>query len=67
MEFNKLGLKPWIVKQLTKLNLKKPTPVQEKCIPEILNGKDVIASAKTGEFWTVFDQKTIIKHFFFPF
>ncbi|KAJ3210644.1 hypothetical protein HK099_008194 [Clydaea vesicula] len=33
---------------MTELSIKFPTPIQVNCIPEILNGKDVIGSAKTG-------------------
>lgn len=28
--------------------VKKPTPIQENCIPKILEGKDCIGAAKTG-------------------
>ncbi|XP_030246878.1 probable ATP-dependent RNA helicase Dbp45A, partial [Drosophila navojoa] len=46
--FLKLGLRPWLAKQLTKLGLKGVTPIQENCIPPILAGKDCIGAAKTG-------------------
>ncbi|KAG5677334.1 hypothetical protein PVAND_007102 [Polypedilum vanderplanki] len=46
--FESLGLSPWICKQIKKLDLKSPTPIQEKCIPEILSGRDCIGAAKTG-------------------
>lgn len=29
-------------------DLKKPTPIQENCIPAILEGKDIIGCARTG-------------------
>lgn len=48
MDFKSLGLSDWIVKQVNKLGLKKPTPVQATCVPEILNGRDIIGAAKTG-------------------
>lgn len=28
--------------------MKKPTPIQENCIPQIIEGKDCIGAAKTG-------------------
>ncbi|XP_075165514.1 putative ATP-dependent RNA helicase Dbp45A [Haematobia irritans] len=46
--FAQLGLRPWLTKQLTKLGLKQATPIQQACIPAILEGKDCIGAAKTG-------------------
>ncbi|XP_005182432.1 probable ATP-dependent RNA helicase Dbp45A [Musca domestica] len=46
--FAQLGLRPWLTKQLTKLGLKQATPIQQACIPSILDGKDCIGAAKTG-------------------
>lgn len=46
--FESLGLCPWICKQVNKLGLKVPSPIQQNCIQEILNGNDVIGAAKTG-------------------
>ncbi|XP_031630319.1 probable ATP-dependent RNA helicase Dbp45A [Contarinia nasturtii] len=46
--FESLGIVPWIVRQTTNLGLKKPTPIQTNCIPQILNGLDCIGAAKTG-------------------
>ncbi|XP_017835344.1 probable ATP-dependent RNA helicase Dbp45A [Drosophila busckii] len=46
--FLKLGLRPWLAKQLTKLGLKGATPIQENCVPAILAGRDCIGAAKTG-------------------
>jgi superfamily II DNA/RNA helicase len=48
MPFNGLGLSESIVKAIQELGFTKPTPVQEKTIPLILKGKDIIASAQTG-------------------
>ncbi|KAL9919407.1 LOW QUALITY PROTEIN: putative ATP-dependent RNA helicase Dbp45A [Glossina fuscipes fuscipes] len=45
--FQILGL-AWLVKQLRKLGLKQATPIQQNCIPAILEGKDCIGAAKTG-------------------
>ncbi|XP_055609213.1 probable ATP-dependent RNA helicase Dbp45A [Uranotaenia lowii] len=47
-KFDELGLKPWITNQLSKLGLRRPTPIQQACVPEILSGRDCIGAAKTG-------------------
>eukprot|EP00049_Salpingoeca_infusionum_P014058 m.261937 g.261937 ORF g.261937 m.261937 type:complete len:482 (+) comp15584_c1_seq1:267-1712(+) len=38
----------WLVKQCNFMGFKESTPVQHRCIPPILEGKDVYAAAKTG-------------------
>lgn len=48
MPFSGLGLSDSIVQAIEELGFEKPTPVQEKSIPLILKGKDIIASAQTG-------------------
>ena len=48
MNFRSLGLVPPILKTLDKQGLHVPTPIQEKSIPIILEGKDVIGLAQTG-------------------
>lgn len=35
--FESLGLRPWLCKQVDKLGMKSPTPIQENCIPEIVS------------------------------
>lgn len=47
-EFAALGLSDWLVKQCQQLGISKPTPVQENCLPPILQGRDVLGCAKTG-------------------
>ncbi|MBS1958459.1 MAG: DEAD/DEAH box helicase [Bdellovibrionales bacterium] len=46
--FEKLRLLPVINQALDALEFKKPTPIQEKAIPIILKGTDVIGNAQTG-------------------
>ncbi|WP_444925139.1 ATP-dependent RNA helicase DbpA [Microbulbifer sp. DLAB2-AF] len=46
--FSELPLKPALLKNLASLNYTSMTEVQAKTLPLILNGKDVIAQAKTG-------------------
>ncbi|KAL3047230.1 probable ATP-dependent RNA helicase DDX49 [Trematomus bernacchii] len=47
-EFSSLGLADWLVKQCKQLGINKPTPVQEHCMPPILEGRDCMGCAKTG-------------------
>ncbi len=48
MSFNNLGLRPEILAAITKKGYKIPTPIQEKAIPLIIQGKDVLGKAQTG-------------------
>jgi ATP-dependent RNA helicase DeaD len=47
-DFLQLGIRKEINYTLKSLGLINPTPIQEKTIPSILTGKDVIAQAQTG-------------------
>ncbi len=46
--FYGLGIAPSILDILEKLHYKSPTPIQEKVIPEAIQGKDVVGIAQTG-------------------
>ena len=48
MPFSALGLSEPIVKAITEQDYKTPTPIQEKAIPVVLSGKNLIAAAQTG-------------------
>lgn len=49
-EFSEIkGIPEWLVKQLDKLGIFRPTPVQAGTIPEAMNGYDVIGAARTGQ------------------
>lgn len=48
MKFSSLGLPKYLLETLAKLKFTKPYPIQEKAIPAILNGKDILGIAKTG-------------------
>ena len=48
MTFSDLGLSSTIVKAVEEKGYTKPSPIQEKAIPPILSGKDILASAQTG-------------------
>ncbi|XP_077278013.1 putative ATP-dependent RNA helicase Dbp45A [Temnothorax americanus] len=47
-DFSHLKLNSWLLAQCESMGLKKPTPIQQNCIPQILTGKDCIGCAKTG-------------------
>ena len=47
-DFLQLGIRKEINHTLKSLGLQTPTPIQEKTIPTVLLGKDVIAQAQTG-------------------
>jgi len=46
--FSSLSISPDQIANLTSLGYKKMTPIQAQSLPHILNGKDLIAKAKTG-------------------
>ncbi len=48
MSFSSLQLSAPILKAITDLGYTQPTPIQEKAIPVILSGKNLIAAAQTG-------------------
>jgi superfamily II DNA/RNA helicase len=48
LSFDSLKLDPQILRALHSVGYKTPTPIQEKAIPMILEGHDLMASAQTG-------------------
>ncbi|MDB1126079.1 DEAD/DEAH box helicase [Vibrio algarum] len=48
ISFSKLNLNQQLVETLARLGFEQPTTIQEKAIPHILEGKDVLAGAQTG-------------------
>jgi len=48
MSFNTLGLSEALLKAISKKGYTTPSPIQQKAIPPILEGKDILASAQTG-------------------
>ncbi len=48
MQFSDFNLKKEILKRLEEIGFEKPSLVQEKAIPVILQGRDVVAQAQTG-------------------
>ena len=48
MKFNDLNLSDPILRSLKDQNYRKPTPIQAKVIPAVLNNSDIMAAAQTG-------------------
>ncbi|MFT5479909.1 MAG: ATP-dependent RNA helicase RhlE, partial [Bacteroidia bacterium] len=48
MLFKQLGLSEPLLRAIELQGYKNPTPIQEKSIPQVFSGKDVLASAQTG-------------------
>ena len=48
MKFEAFSLSPKILQAIKKQGYETPSPVQQKAIPAILQGKDVLAAAQTG-------------------
>ncbi|MBX9621623.1 MAG: DEAD/DEAH box helicase [Alphaproteobacteria bacterium] len=48
MSFEKLGLNPKTLQAISEVGYTAPTPIQEKAVPLLLAGRDVIALAQTG-------------------
>ncbi|NDW22671.1 DEAD/DEAH box helicase [Alteromonas hispanica] len=48
MSFSQLGLAEPLLKAIEKQGFSKPSPIQEKAIPVVMEGRDVLAAAQTG-------------------
>ena len=48
MQFTDLGLRPELVRAVAAAGYTTPTPIQERAIPVVLEGRDLIACAQTG-------------------
>ena len=48
VNFSDLSLSQEMLQNLNEINYKEMTPIQAATLPHILNGRDVIAQAKTG-------------------
>ena len=46
--FSALGIQPEILKAVNEMGFEAPTSIQEKCIPQIVKGKNVIGMSQTG-------------------
>ena len=48
MNFNDFNLHPCIMSGINALGFTEPTPIQEKAIPVVLQGSDIVGLAQTG-------------------
>lgn len=48
MNFSDFGFVPDLMEGIETMGFESPTPIQEKAIPAILDGRDIIGSAQTG-------------------
>ncbi|WP_333565162.1 DEAD/DEAH box helicase, partial [Streptococcus parasuis] len=48
MKFTDMKLKPYLQEALKEIKFVQPTEVQEKLIPVVLSGRDLIGESKTG-------------------
>jgi ATP-dependent RNA helicase DeaD len=48
MKFEELNINKKLIKKIREQGFEEPTLIQEKCLPEIIQGKDVVAQAETG-------------------
>ncbi|MGF1689540.1 ATP-dependent RNA helicase DbpA [Photobacterium japonica] len=60
--FSTLSLKPELLSNLGSLGYEKMTPIQAQSLPAILDGKDVIAQAKTGSGKTAAFGLGVLQH-----
>ncbi|MGF1724291.1 ATP-dependent RNA helicase DbpA [Photobacterium nomapromontoriensis] len=60
--FSNLNLKPELIDNLSSLGYSKMTPIQAQSLPPILDGKDVIAQAKTGSGKTAAFGLGLLQH-----
>lgn len=47
-DFEQLGLKPDVLRAISDMGFEEPSPVQERAIPLLLQGRDVVVQALTG-------------------
>ena len=48
MKFTDLGLSPEVLKAVEEAGYTEPTPIQEKAIPYVFMGRDILGCAQTG-------------------
>lgn len=61
--WDSLGLSPELLTGISKLKFSTPTPVQKACIPNILEGHDVVGKASTGSGKTLTFAIPILEHY----
>ena len=59
--FQELGLNSYLIKAISELGFEKPTPVQERIIPDLLSqDNDIVCLAQTGTGTRLFSLNTCI-------
>jgi ATP-dependent RNA helicase DeaD len=61
-QFQKLGICESLLKSIKEHNFEKPSEIQEKTIPLVLEGKDIIAGASTGSGKTLAFGSAILQN-----
>ncbi|MEK6952263.1 MAG: DEAD/DEAH box helicase [Nanoarchaeota archaeon] len=61
-EFKRLGISGHLLKSIEEHKFEEPTEIQEKSIPLILQGKDVIATSATGSGKTLVFSSVIVQN-----
>ena len=51
--FESINVAPWLVRSMRVMEIRRPTPIQKDCIPEILKGRDCIGGSRTGTGKTI--------------
>jgi len=62
MSFDSLGLSPEILRAVAEQGYREPTPIQQKAIPAVLEGRDIMASAQTGTGKTAGFTLPLLQH-----
>jgi ATP-dependent RNA helicase RhlE len=60
--FEAFGLRPELLRAVAEMNYTTPTPIQEKAIPFVLEGKDLLGCAQTGTGKTAAFALPILQH-----
>lgn len=59
--FQTMGLSAPLLRGITRKGFKVPTPIQRKCVPLVLEGKDVVGMARTGSGKVIFARLCVIR------
>ncbi|MBE0602474.1 MAG: DEAD/DEAH box helicase, partial [Deltaproteobacteria bacterium] len=62
MQFQDFGFSPEILRAVNAMNYTTPTPIQEKAIPHVMEGRDILGTAQTGTGKTAAFALPILQH-----
>ncbi len=60
--FNNLGLPEYLLNAVADMGFTQPSPIQEKCIPALLSGQDILGMAQTGSGKTAAFSLPLLAH-----